>query len=86
MSVPDAIELVAARAVSARATAENVPSPCVSVCRMDAQTGYCEGCLRTLDEIRLWGMASDADKRAVWAAIEDRIAAQFPDLTTGSTP
>lgn len=53
---------------------------------MDARTGYCEGCLRTLDEIRLWSRASDADKRVVWAAIEDRIAAQFPDLTAGSTP
>jgi predicted Fe-S protein YdhL (DUF1289 family) len=53
---------------------------------MDAHSGYCEGCLRTLDEIRLWSVASDADKRAVWAAIEDRIAAQFPDLIAGSTP
>jgi predicted Fe-S protein YdhL (DUF1289 family) len=86
MKLPDAIELVAARALSARAIAENVPSPCVSICRMDAQSGYCEGCLRTLDEIRLWSSASDADKRAVWAAIESRIAAQFPDLTEGSTP
>jgi len=53
---------------------------------MDAQTGYCEGCLRTLDEIRLWSSASDADKRAVWAAIEDRIATQFPERTAGRTP
>ena len=28
-----------------------VPSPCIAVCRMDAATGWCEGCLRTLDEI-----------------------------------
>ena len=26
--------------------------------------GWCEGCLRTLDEIAAWGMASDAQKRA----------------------
>lgn len=53
---------------------------------MDDRSGTCLGCLRTLDEIRQWSTASDADKRAVWAAIEDRIAAQFPDLTAGSTP
>lgn len=53
---------------------------------MDAHNGYCEGCLRTLDEIRLWSSASDADKRAVWAAIEDRIAAQFPDFPESLAP
>jgi predicted Fe-S protein YdhL (DUF1289 family) len=41
---------------------------------MDAQRHFCEGCLRSLDEIRRWSSASDADKRTIWAAIEDRIA------------
>ena len=41
---------------------------------MDAHSGWCEGCLRTLDEIRLWSSASDSEKRAVWAAIAARIA------------
>ena len=31
-----------------------VASPCNSVCRMDAASGWCEGCLRTLDEIADW--------------------------------
>lgn len=52
---------------------------------MDAQ-GFCEGCLRTLDEIRLWSRASDADKRAVWAAIEDRIATHYPTAAGVGTP
>ena len=42
-----------------------VASPCISVCRMDAPTGWCEGCLRTLDEIAVWSMLGDEDKRAV---------------------
>ena len=33
-----------------------MPSPCISVCRMDAVSGLCEGCFRTLDEIAAWGM------------------------------
>lgn len=87
MSLPDAMKLLAQQAAFAGATAENVPSPCVSVCRMDGRSGLCEGCLRTLDEIRLWSRASDSEKRAVWAAIAARSAerattsAAHPDAT-----
>ena len=74
----DAIGLIAARAISARAMTENVPSPCVALCRMDAQGYLCEGCLRSLDEIRLWSSASDAQKKVVWSQIEQRIAQLAP--------
>jgi len=49
-----------------------VPSPCINVCRMDPATGWCEGCLRTIDEIIAWGTMADDDKRAVWQLIEQR--------------
>ncbi|ANQ83484.1 hypothetical protein dqs_0407 [Azoarcus olearius] len=49
-------------------------SPCINVCRMDAATGWCEGCLRTLDEIARWGRASDDDKRRILAAVAERRA------------
>lgn len=52
-----------------------VPSPCISICRMDPRSGLCEGCLRTLDEIAAWARLSDADKRLVWAQIAQRRAA-----------
>ena len=52
--------------------APGVPSPCISICRMDATAGWCEGCFRTLDEIRLWSQAGDADKLRVWQDIEAR--------------
>ena len=51
-------------------------SPCISVCRMDAATGFCEGCYRTIEEIAQWGMMSDADKRAVWATLLQRAEQQ----------
>ncbi|WP_442955580.1 DUF1289 domain-containing protein [Paraburkholderia sp. MPAMCS5] len=51
-----------------------VPSPCISVCRMDASTGWCEGCLRTLEEIAGWSLYDDDRKRAVWDALETRHA------------
>ncbi|CAM2191294.1 DUF1289 domain-containing protein [Paraburkholderia sp. A1RI_3L] len=51
-----------------------VPSPCINVCKMSAATGWCEGCLRTIDEIAGWSSLDDAAKRAVWDAIERRHA------------
>ena len=65
-----------ARAVrAADAPRAGVPSPCVSVCRMDAASGLCEGCLRTLDEIAGWGGMDDRERRAVWQLIEQRAGA-----------
>lgn len=73
-----AIQLLAASARLARASILNDPqtvtSPCMSVCQMDAASGLCVGCLRTLDEIAQWGQANAEDKRAVWASIESRLA------------
>ncbi|TFW05339.1 DUF1289 domain-containing protein [Oxalobacteraceae bacterium OM1] len=54
-----------------------VPSPCINVCRMNAATGLCEGCLRTIDEIVRWGGAADEEKRAVWVEIARRQEALF---------
>jgi predicted Fe-S protein YdhL (DUF1289 family) len=57
------------------AAADTVPSPCISVCRMDRATGLCEGCFRTLDEIAEWGLASDQEKRAIWQRLAERAGA-----------
>jgi uncharacterized protein len=49
-----------------------VPSPCINVCRVNAATGLCEGCARTIDEIAAWSVMCDDDKRAVWRALPER--------------
>ena len=70
-------ELIAERARQVRAMQDAdamLPSPCISVCRMDAASGLCEGCMRTLDEIAAWGMMDHTAKRAVWKQIEQRAA------------
>jgi predicted Fe-S protein YdhL (DUF1289 family) len=54
--------------------ATGVPSPCISVCRIDPATGWCEGCLRTIDEIAHWGLFDDGEKLAVWADLRRRRA------------
>jgi len=51
---------------------EPVKSPCNSVCRIDARTGWCEGCWRTLDEIASWSAMGDDAKRSVLAALKER--------------
>jgi predicted Fe-S protein YdhL (DUF1289 family) len=51
---------------------EAVASPCTSVCRMSPDTGLCEGCLRTLDEIATWSRMENDEKRAVWLLLAQR--------------
>ncbi len=60
-----------ARAI-AQGSGADVPSPCVSVCRMDAAGEYCEGCRRTLDEIAAWSGLAPKAKREVWRRIAQR--------------
>ena len=55
-----------------------VRSPCISVCRIDDATGYCEGCFRTIEEIAGWGMMSDDRRWLVWEALGQRRAALVP--------
>lgn len=78
VALAHAIDLIAARAHEIRAVTVNIPSPCISVCRMAADSGWCEGCFRTRDEIASWSQATDTDKRGVWSVIEQRIAALQP--------
>jgi predicted Fe-S protein YdhL (DUF1289 family) len=42
-----------------------LPSPCISQCKLDAEQN-CIGCRRSLDEIRLWSKASEAEKKQIW--------------------
>lgn len=49
-----------------------VSSPCINICRMSPDTGWCEGCQRTIDEIRRWGGSSDDERRRILAAVAER--------------
>jgi hypothetical protein len=66
-----AIQLLRERAAEL-SDEEPVPSPCISVCRMDAETGLCAGCYRTLDEIAAWGGMDDDTRRALWRLLVQR--------------
>ena len=51
---------------------QHVPSPCVNVCQMDAQTGLCLGCLRTIDEIAGWMDYGTDEKLKVLERLDER--------------
>jgi predicted Fe-S protein YdhL (DUF1289 family) len=57
------------RPVSAPGT---VNSPCIKVCIIDSASGWCRGCLRTLDEIASWSGMDNGDKQAVLDSIAER--------------
>ena len=39
---------------------------------MDAASGYCKGCYRTIEEIMVWGQADESVKQVVWQQLEQR--------------
>lgn len=51
-----------------------VASPCQSVCVMDPSSGWCEGCMRSLDEIAAWSRMDAPTRLAVWAQLPERVA------------
>ena len=66
-----------------------VASPCISICRMNRATGWCEGCLRTLDEIATWGGLDDAGRLAVLRHLPARRIAwaqRHPAAASASNP
>ena len=61
-----------AAALRAARAGHGLPSPCVGVCRMDAASGLCLGCWRTLDEIAHWSVLDEEEKQAIWRALPAR--------------
>jgi hypothetical protein len=52
-----------------------VLTPCIKVCVVDAASGVCSGCGRTLAEIGGWLGFSDDQRLAVMAVLQSRLAA-----------
>lgn len=48
-------------------------SPCILVCSIDMNSGYCFGCGRTRDEIGAWTTYTDGKRRAIMAALPARL-------------
>lgn len=48
-------------------------SPCILVCSIDMNTGYCFGCGRTRDEIGAWTTYTDGERRSIMATLPARL-------------
>lgn len=66
------IKIIAKNVQMSRTAGQNVPSPCMSVCQMNDASGWCSGCLRTLEEIAAWGNLDEFARREVWRCIGER--------------
>jgi hypothetical protein len=51
-----------------------LPSPCQSVCVMNSETSFCQGCLRQIDEIANWSTLDEAGKLEIWRSIQQRLS------------
>ncbi|MEJ0002713.1 MAG: DUF1289 domain-containing protein [Pararobbsia sp.] len=84
LNPPDALTMTSPleTSIALAKTLEPVGSPCTDVCKLDAQSGYCQGCMRTRDEIKAWKTLPDADKlRGLRRAA--RTARECPGICAG---
>ncbi|MBV9570447.1 MAG: DUF1289 domain-containing protein [Alphaproteobacteria bacterium] len=52
-----------------------IESPCIKVCTLEAESGLCIGCGRSLDEIARWSSMPDVERQAIVRGLPDRLAA-----------
>jgi predicted Fe-S protein YdhL (DUF1289 family) len=52
---------------------EEIVSPCIGVCTMNDSTGFCQGCYRTVDEIREWWNMTDQAREKVMGVLDQRL-------------
>ena len=51
---------------------KNLPSPCVSICKLNKSTGFCEGCYRTENEIALWPSMKNDERLSLLPILRER--------------
>jgi predicted Fe-S protein YdhL (DUF1289 family) len=56
-----------------------IKTPCVQVCAVDADSGLCLGCFRSLAEIAGWVRLTEAERDAVLAELPSRRSRIAPE-------
>ena len=49
-----------------------VKSPCIDVCKIDYESGYCIGCNRTIEEITNWSSFNDSQKKKILTKVKSK--------------
>ena len=52
-------------------------SPCIRVCTLDPETGLCEGCGRTREEIGSWYRMSEDERLRIMVELPERMRQAF---------
>ena len=71
IAFPPAVTMVAADTAPGPSMIE---SPCVKICTLDARSGLCLGCGRTIDEIARWTAMGAAERSRVTGELPSRLA------------
>ncbi|HEX2336488.1 MAG TPA: DUF1289 domain-containing protein [Hyphomicrobiaceae bacterium] len=53
-------------------------TPCINVCVIDASTGLCAGCSRSLPEIAGWSAMTDSERRRIMRDLPARRGQTLP--------
>ena len=61
-----------------------IDTPCVKICTLDARSGQCLGCGRTVDEIARWIEMSAAERARFIAELPWRLAASHAEPADAS--
>lgn len=54
-----------------------ISTPCIKVCLLDPETGLCEGCGRTGEEVARWGSLPEEERLRIMAGLAERMRAAF---------
>jgi uncharacterized protein len=52
----------------------DIETPCIKICVLEPESGFCIGCGRSRDEIGDWLALSAANRRAVMETLPERLA------------
>ena len=63
-----------------------ISTPCIKVCVMDAASGLCSGCGRTLEEIARWGQMTESERLSVMNVLSERLARRPTPRTQETNP
>ena len=62
-----------------------IETPCVKICTLDARSGLCLGCGRTIDEIARWATMSASERSRVIGELPARLAARSVGKASAAT-
>jgi predicted Fe-S protein YdhL (DUF1289 family) len=62
-----------ARALTTSGQMSPASTPCIRVCLIDAETGLCEGCGRTVEEVSRWFSLTEQERLRIMAELPERM-------------